>query len=194
MDEAALERLLAWGLCQNCMTVSERWDVSRPEQNPCPGCGQSGFGVKWPPEPVRLLLEKALHRDADDEEDLVVIGLLVATALDIMVTWLLDVALGYYSTDSRRAARLVDRVRDPDLTTEQRLDMLRDVADLDFKRVATTVGAQELPARWRELREARDRFALSFQTHAFQSISQSDLHQMAGLALKVFTRLNSMIW
>jgi hypothetical protein len=194
LDETDLERLLAWQQCQNCMTVSELGDGPPLALDACPGCGETGFEVRWPPDPVRLLIRKALRLEVDDDEDLAVSGLLVATALDIMTTWLLDAALTYYSADSRRAARLVDRVRDPELTTEQRLDLLREVADLDFKRVAATVDAPELPARWRELREARDGFTLSFDAQAFQAVSRSHLLETVSLALRVFARLNSMIY
>ena len=194
MDDARLQRLLAWGHCQSCMMVSEGWDVSEPDPRPCPNCRQSGYGFEWPPEPARSLLRQALSRGADRDEDLAVMGFLVATALDIMLEWILGAAVEYYSTDSRRAARLVDRVHDPFLSTEQRLDMLRSVTDVRYEDVAELVDAEEFPERWRELREARDRLLHSFETLAFQEISEPGIHHITAMAMKVFARLNNLVW
>lgn len=59
MESEGLRTLFAWGLCQSCMMVSEGWNPTSTAASSCPNCGDSSFGLEWPPEPAGLLLRQA---------------------------------------------------------------------------------------------------------------------------------------
>ena len=174
--------------------VSEGWDALAPAPNPCPNCGESGFGVDWPPEPSRLLLKQAFHREADDQEEAAVKAFLVAAAADIILDWVLCAAAEYLSTESLEVARLLEVAHEAALSTEQRMNMLKEVTDIRYQDVAEFQGEAEFPARWRDLRERRDSFVHSHQMFAFDSVSESDLFEVARMAVKVFAHVNNMVW
>jgi hypothetical protein len=194
MDRTALRQLFAWGRCQSCMMVTEGWDALAPAPNLCPDCGQSGFGVDWPPEPSRLLLKQAFHREPDDQEEFAVKALLVAAAVDVILEWVLCAAVDYLSTESQEVARLVDKVRQAGFSTEQRMKMLKEVTDIPLSRLAGLHEELEFPPRWRELRQRRDRFLHSQEMFAFDGLKEDDLFGVARAAVKVFAHVNNMVW
>lgn len=176
------------------MMVTEGWDAQAPAPNPCPNCGESGFGLDWPPEPSRLLLRQAFLREPSDQEEAAVQALLVAAALDVTLEWILAAGAEYLSSESTEIAHLVDRVRETDLSTEQRLDMLEDMTDIDLREVAGFRDEPDFPARWRDLRERRDLFLHEQQQFAFDGLAQADLAETARAAVKVMAHVNNLVW
>jgi len=176
------------------MIVTETWDAMAPGPNYCPSCGEPGFGSDWPPEPSSLLLRQAFLREADDQQEAAVKALLVATALDVMLEWILAAGAEYLSSESVEIARLVERVREADLSSEQRLDMLEHMTDIDLRDVARLRGEPTLPARWRDLRVRRDRFLHEQQQFAFDGLTEADLAETARAAVKVMAHVNNLIW
>ena len=149
VDKTRLRPLFDWGRCQACMMVSEGWDALAPPSAICPHCSESRYGAEWPPDPTRLLLRQAFLRPTDDREQTAVQALLVATALDALVDWVLRAAVDYLSTESLDIARLVDPVRKPEASAEHRLDTLESVTGLRLKDVAAAQEESELAGRWR---------------------------------------------
>jgi hypothetical protein len=72
MENEELGASPAWGLCQSCMMVSEGWNTLSGAATTCPRCGESAFGVEWPPEPAGLLLRQAfaVRRSAETPPDI----------------------------------------------------------------------------------------------------------------------------
>jgi hypothetical protein len=194
MDRVALRPLFDWGRCQSCMMVTEGWDAMAPPPNRCPHCGESGFGLDWPPEPSRLLLRQAFVREADDQDESAVKAFLVTAALDVVLEWILTAAVEYLSTESLDVARLIEPVREPGLLTEQRLDLLVDVADIRLRPVADLLEEPEFPGRWADLRTRRDRFLHAQEMFAFEGLTEADLAETARMAVKVLAHINNMIW
>lgn len=150
--------------------------------------------MDWPPEPSRLLLRHALAREPDDQEEAAVKALLVATALDVMLEWVLAAAAEYLSSESPEIARLADRVRDADVTAEKRLDLLEDITDISIADVSRFREEPDLPASWRDLRERRDLFLHEQQQFAFDGLTEASLAETARAAVKVLAHVNNLVW
>lgn len=194
MDKAALRGVFDWGRCQSCMMVSEGWDSLPPSSVPCPHCGEKGFGADWPPQPARLILRQAFQREADEQGEFAVKAFLVAAALDVLLEWVLIAAVDYLSTESAEIADLIHVVDKPSLSTEQRLDLLRKVLDVRYQEVADLLEEPDLPSRWADLREKRDRFVHAQEVFAFDPLSEADLVETARMAVKVLAHINNLIW
>jgi hypothetical protein len=194
MDRTALRPLFDWGRCQSCMMVTEGWDAMAPPPNRCPSCGEPGFGLDWPPEPSRLLLRQAFLREAEDQEEFAVHAFLVAAALDVALEWILAAAIEYLSTESLDIARLIEPVREAGLSTEQRLDLLEEVADIRLRPVADLREESDFPGRWRDLRERRDHFLHDQEMFAFDGLTQLDLAETARMGVKILAHVNNIIW
>lgn len=74
MERPQLQALFDWGLCQSCMMVSEGWNPAHTTAGPCPLCGENDFGVEWPPEPARLLLNQAFAPLGGQVEEVLDVG------------------------------------------------------------------------------------------------------------------------
>ena len=194
MDRSQLRPIFDWGRCQSCMVVSESWDALAPDPGPCPSCGERGYGAEWPPEPARLLLRYAFLREADDQEEAAAQAYLVATALDVMLAWVLRMAVDYLSTDNYDVARLIDRVREPGLSSKERLELLDYVADADLRQVSSFKEVPEFPSRWKDLGERRDRFLHEQQQSAFDGLTEADLAETTRAAVAVMAHVNNMVW
>jgi hypothetical protein len=194
MDRTLLRPLFDWGHCQACMMVSEGWDVSARSSERCPQCHEQGFGADWPPEPARLLLRQAFHREADDQDEFAVKAFLVAEAVDAILAWVLRAAVDYLSTESLDVARYIDVVGAPGLSTEQRLDILKKVTDIRLSQVAELREEPDFTAAWKDLRARRDRFLHAQDLLAFDGLAETDLAETARMAVKVFAHVNNMVW
>ena len=194
MDKTRLRPLFDWGRCQACMMVSEGWDAMAPASAICPHCGESRYGAEWPPEPTRTLLRQAFLRPTDDREQTAVQALLVTTALDTLVGWVLRAAVDYLSTESLEIARLVDPVRKPDASADRRLETLEAVTGLRLNDVASAQDEPELPRRWQELREQRDRFLHAEETTALDDSREEELAEIARMAVKVMAHFNNLVF
>ncbi len=194
VDRSQLRPIFDWGRCQSCMVTSEGWDALVPAPGSCPNCGERGYGAEWPPEPARLLLRHAFLREADDQEEAAARAYLVATALDVMLAWVLRMAVDYLSTDSHDVARLIDRVREPGLSPKERLELLDYVADADLGQVSRLKEVPDFPSQWKDLRERRDRFLHEQQQSAFEGLTEADLADTARAAVAVMAHINNMVW
>jgi hypothetical protein len=175
------------------MTVTEEWDAMSPSAGPCPSCGARGCGAEWPPEPARLLLREAFLREADDQDENAAKAFLVATALDVTLAWVLRTAVDYLSTDNYDVSCLIDRVREPGLSTKERLEHLDYVLDADLRQVSGLLEMPEFPGRWKDLRDRCDRFLYEQEASAFDGLSEADLAETARMAVKVMAHINNMV-
>jgi hypothetical protein len=191
------------------MIVTEGWDPEDPEapaSNRCPNCDEPDFGVSWPPEPAGLLLHQAFSRSAGESDEVeeadeaegqeldAVRALLVATALDVILEWMLRAAANYLPEDSPELARLAEPVHEASLTTEQRLDSLEELVGIRLHKVAAEQEEPEFPGWWRELRTRRDRFLHSQDMRAFDDLTEEGLAETARMAVKVLAHVNNLIW
>ncbi len=194
MDRTELRHLFAWRRCHNCMTVTEDQEIAESAPDQCPSCGQTGYFLDWPPEPARLLLRSAFRQSIEDYEGLATMSFLVASSMDSIVQWVVGAAAEYLAPEGQRGAQLIESAHDPALSTEERLHLLKNIADLDYKGVAESLDEPGFASRWKDLRNGRDQFVQFCDPSAFQSVTEQDLFDLARMAVKVFARLNNMIW
>jgi hypothetical protein len=196
------------------MIVTEGWDPDAPAPNRCPSCDEPDFGASWPPEPARLLLNQAFSLRAEGPEEMeeadeagglgldevegqelgAVRAFLVATALDVILEWILKAAANYLPEDSPELARLAEPVHEASLTTEERLDSLEQLSGIRLHTAAAEQEEPELPGWWRELRTRRDRFVHSQDMRAFDDLTEEGLAETARMAVKVLAHVNNSIW
>lgn len=223
MESAQLRSLFDWGRCQSCMMVSEGWDPVRYPSSSCPNCGDSTFGLEWPPEPAGLLLRQALKssgaeategepedtdagyvgpfcddrmdcRDLHPEEQGAIRGLLSATALDVMLEWVFRSAIESFDSDSLEVARLTEPTKERTLTTQERIDLIYKVAGLRLRDVAEREDEPRFVGLWKELQDRRDAFLHAQSITAFADLSEEQLLETINSAVKVLAAYNNALW
>lgn len=236
MGSEELGPLFAWGLCQSCMMVSEGWEPTSTAASSCPNCGESTFGLEWPPEPAALLLRQAFAplgdtpaevgatTEADstgalpeyetpqpfgngnafeerkdgrvlkEQEEAAVKAFLVATALDVTLEWILKAEVEAFPSDSLEVARLAEPGNEASLTTQQRLDLLREVGNIQLSDIASEQEEPTFPGWWKELCAKRDDFVHAHSMCAFDGLTGEELLDIARMGVKVLAALNNALW
>ncbi len=197
VDIVSPQQLFDWGFCQRCMMVNEGWDPVASPPAPCPSCGFSDTGIDWPPPPARLLLRQVFHRQAVDQEEFALQAYLVTEMIDMVFAWVLRAAVNARAAENPRTISLSESARDFGLSINQRLDLLKKVGGVHLQQIALLLDEADFPERWNDLRERRDRFvgiSDPQDTLAFDALTDKDLLEVSGMAVKVFAQVNNAVW
>lgn len=182
-----------WGECQECRLVFEGWEPLSEDRPPCPYCG-SDTGLPWPGMPAELLLRKAFAQEPEDYEDLAVMAMLVAIAVEVIVEATLAGAIESRAGQTRAGQRVMYAVIDTDLRVDQRLKMIEAITDVDYRTVARQLGERSFPRDWEDLRKRRNQFVHHGDSYAFEPDSELHLMSIARSAAKVFAEVTNIIW
>ncbi len=129
----------------------------------------------------------------EEQEQAAVKAFLVATALDVTLEWVVRAAMQAFPSDSIEAARFAEPGQESALTTDQRLDLLRELAGVKLAEVADVHDEPRFPAWWKELRSRRDSFLHAHSMCAFDGIPEESLLETARQGIKVLAGLNNAV-